>query len=165
MAYKGENVKHSLSALLLFIVMMVYIMIFWTQISSPTNNYPIVRLGIRQEGEEVIGTQNFDQLMEEYWEASQKTYPHIKNISANLLPGKKYQKCAAPTANATPILLLPSFQNITTTVLKRYTAEEFWRNQRGNIYMQHSRKAGGTTLCMTLRLNSKGLIRQTNEDW
>lgn len=31
--------------------------------------------------------------------------------------------------------------------------------------MQHSRKAGGTTLCMTLRLNKNGLIKDKSSHW
>jgi len=41
-------------------------------------------------------------------------------------------------------------------------ADANWKvGRQGYLWMQHSRKAGGTTLCMTLRLNSKGLVRVT----
>jgi len=35
--------------------------------------------------------------------------------------------------------------------------------QSGYLWMQHARKAGGTTLCMTLHLNQMGLIRSRKE--
>ena len=38
-------------------------------------------------------------------------------------------------------------------------AEILWRTGKGYLWMQHSRKAGGTTLCMTLRANLEGLVR------
>jgi len=44
-------------------------------------------------------------------------------------------------------------------------AERFWQNQHGKVWMQHSRKAGGTTLCMLLRLNSFGLIKTRHLHW
>lgn len=45
-----------------------------------------------------------------------------------------------------------------TALLQRQIAERFWLQQQGVIYMQHSRKAGGTTLCMLLRMNRRGLV-------
>lgn len=41
----------------------------------------------------------------------------------------------------------------------RRMAEEAFVRQSGYLWMQHARKAGGTTLCMILRLNQMGLIR------
>ena len=41
----------------------------------------------------------------------------------------------------------------------RQKAEESFVRQSGYLWMQHVRKAGGTTLGMTLRLNQMGLIR------
>lgn len=38
-------------------------------------------------------------------------------------------------------------------------AEQVWKEGKGYLWLQHARKAGGTTLCMTLRANAKGLIQ------
>ena len=48
---------------------------------------------------------------------------------------------------------------------QKAVAEHFWLSQSGYLYMQHSRKAGGTTLCMQLRLNTHGLIKLNDKDW
>jgi len=45
------------------------------------------------------------------------------------------------------------------------TAEKVWKQGSGYLWLQHARKAGGTTLCMTLRDNTKGLIRASAEDF
>jgi hypothetical protein len=55
------------------------------------------------------------------------------------------------------------FNNLTaaeqhSVTLARH-AEALWVQDRGYMWMQHSRKAGGTSLCMLLRQNSEGLIR------
>mmetsp|Transcript_33291 Transcript_33291/g.72025 ORF Transcript_33291/g.72025 Transcript_33291/m.72025 type:complete len:367 (+) Transcript_33291:248-1348(+) len=51
------------------------------------------------------------------------------------------------------------------TTRLRLEAERRWLAQNGYLYMQHSRKAGGTTLCMLLRHNSKGLVRTQATGW
>jgi len=48
---------------------------------------------------------------------------------------------------------------------QRQVAEAFFKRQEGKIWIQHSRKAGGTTLCMLLRLNEHGLIRARPHHW
>lgn len=65
-----------------------------------------------------------------------------------------------------------NFTSINDTTYARLTVEEqkavaehFWLSQSGYLYMQHSRKAGGTTLCMQLRLNTHGLVKLTDKDW
>jgi len=70
-----------------------------------------------------------------------------------------------------PLDFIPDTAADTIARKKRYLAEEFWLQQQGVIYIQHSRKAGGTTLCMTLRSNMQGLIHDetkqpdTNPKW
>ena len=49
--------------------------------------------------------------------------------------------------------------NLKTIREDRQKAEESFVKQPRYLWMQHVRKAGGTTLCMTLRLNQMGLIR------
>lgn len=48
------------------------------------------------------------------------------------------------------------FHNV--TILKEQ-AQEAWLNGSGYLWLQHSRKAGGTSLCMMLRDNEMGLVR------
>lgn len=43
-------------------------------------------------------------------------------------------------------------------------AEQAWKQRRGYLWLQHARKAGGTSLCMTLRDNTKGLITAASSD-
>ena len=133
-----------------------------------------------------ITTTSLDQYMEDYWNASQTTYPHLtiaaKNTMRQCTSSYNYvvdfpnlpddllflDDQAMPTLDdntTTSIININNNVTTTTTAMQRYIAEEFWLQQRGMIYMQHSRKAGGTTLCMTLRLNRHGLIHQSNAEW
>lgn len=50
---------------------------------------------------------------------------------------------------------------LTTCQIKYMTwkAEQIWLRNEGYLWLQHSRKAAGTTLCMTIRQNQFGLIR------
>ena len=48
---------------------------------------------------------------------------------------------------------------------QRKVAEALFVRQEGKLWMQHARKAGGTTLCMLLRLNQHGLIRAKPNYW
>lgn len=48
---------------------------------------------------------------------------------------------------------------------QRQIAEAFWLRQEGKLWMQHSRKGGGTTLCMRLRLNQNGLMKTRPKQW
>jgi hypothetical protein len=125
-------------------------------------------------------TASLDQYMQDYWNASQITYPHltVRSFSYNMsectssyndvvdfpkVPDDMFLDQAMTTSNTAATTTI--YNNKITTATRRYIAEEFWLQQRGVLYMQHSRKAGGTTLCMTLRLNRNGLIHQYNAEW
>ena len=49
-------------------------------------------------------------------------------------------------------------------VESKLRAEALWKQGRGYLWMQHSRKAGGTTLCMDLRMNRFGLMQMSHAD-
>lgn len=55
-------------------------------------------------------------------------------------------------------------QQCQTAVQARLAAEDSWKQSQGYLWMQHARKAGGTTLCMTLRLNIYGLVQVRKEN-
>jgi hypothetical protein len=55
-------------------------------------------------------------------------------------------------------------ERCTDIVHAKVRAETLWKNQQGYLWMQHSRKAGGTTLCMNIRLNMYGLVQLHAKD-
>eukprot|EP00550_Attheya_septentrionalis_P007161 CAMPEP_0198285632 /NCGR_PEP_ID=MMETSP1449-20131203/4874_1 /TAXON_ID=420275 /ORGANISM="Attheya septentrionalis, Strain CCMP2084" /LENGTH=364 /DNA_ID=CAMNT_0043983113 /DNA_START=156 /DNA_END=1247 /DNA_ORIENTATION=- len=57
-----------------------------------------------------------------------------------------------------------SQERCTNIVHAKVRANMLWNNQQGYLWMQHSRKAGGTTLCMNLRLNIYGLVQLHAKD-
>lgn len=59
---------------------------------------------------------------------------------------------------------LDSYSELDTNE-QRQLAESLWLRQQGKLWMSHSRKAGGTTLCMSLRLNTGGLIHANAQHW
>mmetsp|Transcript_18953 Transcript_18953/g.24388 ORF Transcript_18953/g.24388 Transcript_18953/m.24388 type:complete len:379 (-) Transcript_18953:205-1341(-) len=63
-----------------------------------------------------------------------------------------------------PIALTEENERCISIVHAKVRAETLWKNQQGYLWMQHSRKAGGTTLCMNLRLNIYGLVQLHAKD-
>ena len=47
----------------------------------------------------------------------------------------------------------------TDVITQKLLAEQNWRRRKGYLWMQHNRRAGGTTLCMNLRMNMMGLVQ------
>jgi hypothetical protein len=68
------------------------------------------------------------------------------------------------TTGDCPIALTEENERCTSIVHAKVRAETLWKNQQGYLWMQHSRKAGGTTLCMNLRLNIYGLVQLHAKD-
>jgi len=73
-------------------------------------------------------------------------------VLVNLLSTARLPSCSIK------MTLISAHQNDTTPSLKLH-AQEAWLNGSGFLWMQHSRKAGGTSLCMMLRDNQMGLVQ------
>lgn len=83
-------------------------------------------------------------------------FPHHKQPLEDI-----YQQCLD---NFQPLLGYERYAEM-DAVEQRKVAEALFVRQEGKLWMQHARKAGGTTLCMLLRLNQHGLIRAKPNYW
>ena len=83
-------------------------------------------------------------------------FPHPGQV-----PKVMYRQCLM---NFTRILGYNQYSEM-DAIEQRRIAEAFFLRQEGKVWMQHARKAGGTSLCMLLRLNSHGLIRSQPKHW
>lgn len=99
-------------------------------------------------------------LMDQFLAAKQQVLPTIPPFVDKEKP---FQQCLYNyTALSGPFL--DSYAELDTSQ-QRQLAESFWLKQRGKLWMSHSRKAGGTTLCMSLHLNERGLVQSNAEQW
>lgn len=86
-----------------------------------------------------------------------------KNVPSLLAPHQsETTSCPIPLTDQNETSILQG--RCANIVHARLRAERLWKNQQGYLWMQHSRKAGGTTLCMKLRLNIYGLVQLHAKD-
>ena len=69
-----------------------------------------------------------------------------------------FQRCLKNFTPLSDLNVYQVYQHLLTPRKQAAVAEFFWKHQHGKLWIQHARKAGGTTLCMLLRLNTFGLI-------
>lgn len=68
-------------------------------------------------------------------------------------------RTSVTTGRASPVTIgVAKRKKLADPEKSRKDAERLWNDQQGLMWMQHARKAGGTTLCMTLRYNAVGLV-------
>lgn len=78
---------------------------------------------------------------------------------------------ATTTSSVRPTLTTPrnnilSVNNENSDIVAQArSAESIWKSGKGYLWLQHARKAGGTSLCMILRDNAKGLVKVTPSDF